>query len=83
MQNWLLDVQLASGAFSTDQIALWLAELDLEPAFAHVLQEHAGFFESAKRVDALRKLLDKSDSEGVLRQKMLAVCAGTEPIHRA
>ena len=79
LQNWLLDVQLASGTFSTDQIALWLAELDLGPAFAHVLQEHAGFFDSAKRIEALRKLLDKSDSEGLLRQKMLAVCASTEP----
>lgn len=79
LQNWLLDVQLASGAFSTDQIALWLAELDLGPTFAHVLQEHVGFFDSTKRVESLRKLLDKSDSEGQLRQKMLAVCAGTEP----
>ena len=29
LENWLLDVQLASGnIFRTDQVALWLAELD-------------------------------------------------------
>lgn len=80
LDNWLLDVQLASGEdFRTDQIALWLADLELGPAFAHVLEAHVGFFEAGKRRDALRKLLDKSDSQGMLRLKMLAVCAGTEP----
>ena len=30
LENWLLDVQLASGGtFRTDQVALWLAELGL------------------------------------------------------
>ena len=32
LDNWLLDVQLASGqTFRTDQSALWLAELELGP----------------------------------------------------
>ena len=32
LANWLLDVQLASGStFRTDQVALWLAELELGP----------------------------------------------------
>ena len=26
--NWLLDVQLSHGVFHTDQVALWLAELE-------------------------------------------------------
>jgi uncharacterized protein (TIGR02687 family) len=80
LDNWLLDVQLASGEdFRTDQIALWLAELELSPAFAPVLEAHVGFFEASKRRDALCKLLDQSESQGMLRLKMLAVCAGAEP----
>ncbi len=29
LENWLLDVQLAQGVFRTDQVGLWLAELEL------------------------------------------------------
>lgn len=75
--NWLLDVQLAHGEFRTDQVGLWLAELELPLAFAELVREHEGFFESTKRRDALKKLLAKDDSDRVLRMKMLAVCAGT------
>ena len=31
LENWLLDVQLAHGEFRTDQVALWLAELEQIP----------------------------------------------------
>jgi len=80
LQNWLLDVQLASGSgFRTDQVALWLAELGLGPDFYALLEGHVAFFESAKRRDALLKLLDTTDSQAQLQRKMLAVCAGVEP----
>ncbi len=79
LDNWLLDVQLASGDFRTDQVALWLAELELGPEFAPVLAAHAGFFDASKRREALVKMLDTSDSQTMLRLKMLAVCAGAEP----
>lgn len=80
LQNWLLDVQLASGhSFRTDQVALWLAELQLGPDCYPLLEAHAAFFESSKRRDALRGMLASSDSHNALRDKMLAVCAGTEP----
>ena len=29
LDNWLLDVQLAQGEFRTDQVAIWLSELEL------------------------------------------------------
>lgn len=77
LSNWLLDVQLAHGEFRTDQVGLWLAELELPLAFAELVREHDGFFESAKRRDVLKKLLAKDDSDRLLRMKMLAVCAGT------
>ena len=79
LDNWLLDVQLASGEFRTDQVALWLAELELGPEYASVLEAHIGFFDAVKRREALVKLLDKSDSQNMLRLKMLAVSAATEP----
>lgn len=79
LQNWLLDVQLASGqVFRTDQIALWLAELGLGPNDYGVLEAHAAYFESAKRREKLRKTLQSDDSPLQLRRKMLAVCAGGE-----
>ncbi|MQT81363.1 BREX-1 system phosphatase PglZ type A [Pseudomonas helleri] len=80
LDNWLLDVQLASGnCFRTDQVALWLAELELGPDCYPLLEAHVAFFESAKRRDALSKLLEPGDSQNLLQRKMLAVCAGNEP----
>jgi len=80
LQNWLLDVQLASGHdFRTDQVALWLAELGLGPNDYALLEAYVAFFESAKRREALRKLLQPGDSQPQLQRKMLAVCAGCEP----
>jgi uncharacterized protein (TIGR02687 family) len=79
LENWLLDVQLAHGEFRTDQVALWLAELDLGPAFTDVVQAHAEFFGSGKRKEALKRLLKGDDSAAMIRLKLLAVCAGAEP----
>lgn len=80
LDNWLLDVQLASGnCFRTDQIALWLAELELGPDCYPLLKAHEAFFESTKRRESFIKLLEPGDSHSLLQRKMLAVCAGNEP----
>lgn len=79
LDNWLLDVQLAHGEFRTDQVAIWLSELELGLEFAEVAQAHAEFFQANKRKEALKKLLKPDDTAGQLRLKMLAVCAGSEP----
>lgn len=79
LDNWLLDVQLAHGEFRTDQVAIWLSELELGLEFAEVAQAHAEFFQALKRKEALKKLLKSDDTAGQLRLKMLAVCAGSEP----
>lgn len=79
LHNWLLDVQLAYGEFRTDQIGLWLSELELGPEFSGLIQEHAEFFQVGKRREALKKKLHKDDTAGLIRLKMLAVCAGAEP----
>ncbi len=79
LENWLLDVQLASGnCFRTDQVALWLAELELGPDCYPLLEAHVEFFESTKRREQLLKLLLQGDSQNMLRLKMLAVCAGSD-----
>jgi len=79
LDNWLLDVQLAHGEFRTDQVAIWLSELELGLEFAEVAKAHAEFFQAVKRKDALKKWLKPDDTAGQLRLKMLAVCAGSEP----
>ncbi|WP_339782721.1 BREX-1 system phosphatase PglZ type A [uncultured Marinobacter sp.] len=79
LDNWLLDVQLAHGEFRTDQVAIWLSELELGLEFAEIAQAHAEFFQAEKRKDALKKCLKSDDTAGQLRLKMLAVCAGSEP----
>ncbi|MBJ6802713.1 BREX-1 system phosphatase PglZ type A [Geomonas propionica] len=79
LDNWLLDVQLAHGEFRTDQVAIWLSELELGLEFADVVQAHAEFFQAVKRKDAVKKLLDANDTAGQIRLKMLAVCTGSEP----
>lgn len=79
LDNWLLDVQLAHGEFRTDQVAVWLSELELGLEFTDVVQAHAEFFQAIKRKDALKKLLKADDTAGQIRLKMLAVCTGSEP----
>ncbi|MDT4330735.1 BREX-1 system phosphatase PglZ type A [Methylomonas sp. MV1] len=79
LDNWLLDVQLAHGEFRTDQVAIWLSELELGLEFADVVQNHAEFFQAVKRKDALKKMLRGDDTPGQIRLKMLAVCSGSEP----
>jgi len=79
LENWLLDIQLAQGEFRTDQIALWLSELELGLEFNEVVEAHAEFFKALKRKDSLKHLLKPDDTPGMVRLKMLGVCAGAEP----
>lgn len=76
--NWLLDLQLASVVFKADQTAIWLAELGLPLPFEGVVRGHVEFFRAKARVDALKRLLQASDTQNQIRLRMLAVCAGAE-----
>jgi uncharacterized protein (TIGR02687 family) len=83
IKNWLLDIELAHTVFRTDQVAIWLSELELPNEFGELVEEHSVFFEAGrskaqaeKRKEALKKLLTSDDSLSVVRLKMLAVCAG-------
>lgn len=79
LDNWLLDVLLANGEFRTDQAAIHLNELGLGIEFVDLTNDHLPFFKAAKRRTDLKKKLTKEDSHGVIRMKMLSVCAGAEP----
>ncbi|RLD05369.1 MAG: BREX-1 system phosphatase PglZ type A, partial [Chloroflexi bacterium] len=78
LENWLLDIQLAQGIFSADQVSLWTTELGLGSEFWNLVQEHAEFFKAASRRDKLRAKLNPNDSEPSVRIKMLAICAGSD-----
>ena len=78
----MLDVQLSSAVFRTDQSAIWLSELNLPPEFAEVVAEHEAFFEGGRapkqadlRKQRLLGLLQPDDLKQQVRLKMLAVCA--------
>jgi uncharacterized protein (TIGR02687 family) len=77
-ENWLLDVQLASAVFKADQAAIWLAELGLPLQFEAVVRGHIEFFRAKGRVEALKRLMQTSDTQTQMRLRMLAVCAGAE-----
>ena len=78
-ENWLLDLQLAHGEFRTDQVAIWLTEMELGPEFSELVEAHQEFFQAAKRREALKKILKPDDVPSRIRLKMLAVCAGADP----
>lgn len=76
-ENWLLDVQLATAVFRADQVAIWLAELGINPRFEAAVRDHAEFFRSSKRLARLGEMERErpSQTEQDVRRKMLAVCA--------
>lgn len=78
-QNWLLDLQLASGEFQADQVSLMVSELGLDPHLSSVVEEHVSFFKAKGRRDTLRKLLETNESPDSLRTKMCAVCTNASP----
>ncbi|MCY0967155.1 BREX-1 system phosphatase PglZ type A [Parathalassolituus penaei] len=76
IQNWLLDVQLAHGTFRTDQVGIWMSELDLGIGFQSIVAEHVEFYKSAKRLELLKKQIQRDDTEHMVRRRMLAICVG-------
>ena len=79
LDNWLLDVQLASEEFRTDQSAIWLNELGLGMEFTDIVNDHVVFFNAAKRRENLKKILSSDDTQNAVRVKIIAVCAASDP----
>jgi uncharacterized protein (TIGR02687 family) len=75
--NWLLDLLLQGYEYKADKASLALQEVGLSQEFLNLAAEHAAFFQSAKRVQALKELIGKNDQSREIRLKMMAVLAGT------
>lgn len=75
-ENWLLDLLLQGHEYKADRASLALQEVGLPYELRPVVEAHLGFFESTKRVEALRGLLGPSDDPATLRRKLMAVAAG-------
>jgi len=78
LNNWLLDVLLANGEFSADQMSLWMNELELSPSLWNLVQDHIEFFKDENRRRVLKSRLEKDDSHPAIRTKMLAVCVNSQ-----
>lgn len=76
--NWLLDVFLYQGEFHTDQSAIILSELNLDPKFLNLIEEHMVFFENKSRVSQLKKQLSHKETLQDFQLKLLAVCCASE-----
>ncbi len=87
LQNWLLDVELAHTVFKTDQVAIWLSELELPSEFTELVETHSAFFDAIgelknakaqaeNRKQLLKNLLEPDDTLSQIRLKMLAVASG-------
>ena len=82
LQNWLLDVQLAHDVVRVNQVSLWMHDVELPFDFADVVTQHQEFFKGAKgakRGKSLQKLIAVDETKARLRQKLMAVCVGSEP----
>jgi uncharacterized protein (TIGR02687 family) len=79
VDNWLLDLELAYGVFTADRTSMIQSDLGLtSEGVEKVLREHEMFFRAAKRVQALKALLQHDDSPDRLRAKMTAVLLGQQ-----
>jgi hypothetical protein len=76
--NWLLDFLLQGHEYKADRASLALQDVGLPYELRPVVEAHVGFFDSTKRVDALRGLLIPDEEPASLRRKLMAVTAGAE-----
>jgi uncharacterized protein (TIGR02687 family) len=77
--NWLLDLLLQGHEFHANKAALGAEEAGLPQELWHLAEEHAAFFNSAKRIAALRELITPDDQIRDVRHKMMSVLAGATP----
>lgn len=80
-ENWLLDIQLAHGVFSSDVESMYIQDLGLEYHFRPLIKRHLAFFESKERRNKLRELLAEGDNEKDVVYKMLGVVFAVDYIN--
>ncbi len=75
--SWLLDLLLQGYEYKADKASLALQDVGLPHEFLHLAEDHAPYFTSGKRVEALRELIHKDDQSPGIWLKMMSVLAGT------
>lgn len=80
--NWLFDLELVYGIFTTDRTSLVAQELGLTAdGVDEAVKTHEKFFTATKRVDSLKALLHPDDDPAKLRAKISAVLLGLKDAH--
>lgn len=77
--NWLLDLLLQGHEYKADRASIALQECGLPYEFKDLVEQHLAFFQSTKRIDALRARIIADDTAASIRLKMISVLAGTVP----
>jgi uncharacterized protein (TIGR02687 family) len=79
-ENWLLDLQLAHPVFSTDEVAIYREELNIDRTADEVIRTHLSFFASRQRRDALVGYLpdDRRSNGAELERGMVAAILRAE-----
>lgn len=70
--NWLLDLLLANRVFYADKISLITSELGFDISFKKSIEQYSKFFNAAKRIEALKRILNADESEDSLELKIVA-----------
>ncbi len=78
-ENWLLDLLLSNYEFQTEASSLYLQDLDLSIEYKNLVQSHEEFFVNQARIEQLKSILEKDDTESKIRLKMLSVICNCDP----
>jgi hypothetical protein len=78
-ENWLLDLLLSNYEFQTEASSLYLQDLDLSIEYKNLVQSHEEFFVNQARIEHLKSILEKDDTESKIRLKMLSVICNCDP----
>lgn len=76
--NWLLDIELSNFVFDTEQSALYLQDMGLDYTYKALVQEHIQFFGAKDRRLQFIELFNQSDSQRILKHKMLSIVFSTD-----
>ena len=76
--NWLLDVLLSNKEFKVDHNSIMISELNLDNSYIRLLDNYKVFFNSAKRVSELKKLMNTVKDKDSFITNLLAVCAKSD-----
>jgi uncharacterized protein (TIGR02687 family) len=78
VENWLLDLELAYGLFTTDSTSLVVQEFGSGDSLREVVERYPAFFKTAERNAALKARLDGDDDQTDITAKMVAVIVGSD-----